>query len=206
MFLYPLLHALDASGMFFPESARAFGLYAGSTIHEVAQVVAAAHAVSAQAADEAVIAKMLRVLMLAPFLLAVSAWLSRKEPDAGAAGPARIAVPWFAVAFIAVVLFNSLQWVPAAASQDIGALDTFLLATAMAALGISTRVTAIRQAGGRPLVLAVVLFAWLVIGGAAINRGIEALLPEPGLDADRHLAVVEDLQLRDAHAHAQHAR
>jgi uncharacterized membrane protein YadS len=65
--LYPALyHLLQAPH---PVSATAYGLWAGSTIHEVAQVVAAGHAVGNAAADTAVIAKIVRVMMLAPFLV-----------------------------------------------------------------------------------------------------------------------------------------
>ncbi|MBD4294188.1 putative sulfate exporter family transporter, partial [Xanthomonas citri pv. citri] len=58
-------------------SPAAYGVFAGSTIHEVAQVVAAGRAIGEQAANTAVIAKMVRVMLLAPFLIALSAYLSR---------------------------------------------------------------------------------------------------------------------------------
>jgi uncharacterized membrane protein YadS len=50
-------------------SEHTFGIYVGATVHEVAQVVAAARAVGSQAADTAVITKMLRVVLLAPVLM-----------------------------------------------------------------------------------------------------------------------------------------
>jgi uncharacterized integral membrane protein (TIGR00698 family) len=56
-----------------------YGVFVGSTVHEVAQVVAAGEAIGSQAADTAVIAKMVRVMMLAPFLLVLSMWLTRSE-------------------------------------------------------------------------------------------------------------------------------
>ena len=43
---------------------------------------------------------------------------------------------------------------------------------AMAGLGLSTQVRAIRNAGVRPMLLALALFVWLVAGGAWINRAI----------------------------------
>ena len=39
----------------------------------------------------------------------------------------------------------------------------------MGALGLTTHVSAVRRAGARPLLLAALLFAWLVIGGLAVN-------------------------------------
>ena len=155
---------------------HAFGVYIGSTIHEVAQVVAAGSAVGGAAADTAVIAKMVRVMMLAPFLLGLSAWLAR-HPDAAqrAVGAAdqrasRVTVPWFAVGFVAVVGLHSLLDLPAPVTAAATALDNLLLATAMAALGLTTQVSAIRKAGLRPLLLGLGLFGWLVVGGAALNR------------------------------------
>jgi uncharacterized membrane protein YadS len=48
-------------------------------------------------------------------------------------------------------------------------LDTFIPAMAMAALGLTTHVSAIRSAGIRPLLLGGLLFVWLILGGGFIN-------------------------------------
>jgi uncharacterized membrane protein YadS len=71
---------------------------------------------------------------------------------------------------------NSLHVVPPHLVSDLIEVDTVLLATAMAALGLRTHVGAIRQAGLRPLLLAATLFIFLVVGGYAINRSIIGLL------------------------------
>ncbi|WP_051675671.1 YeiH family protein [Polaromonas glacialis] len=193
IFLYPVLFSLNQQWPLIPGGADGFGVYAGSTIHEVAQVVAAARSVGAHAADTAVIAKMVRVMMLAPFLLLLSAWLARDDaqrqaradqPDSGgrrvdlasAQPEAKLAVPWFAFAFVGVVLFNSLQLLPAPVVAASTEIDTILLATAMAALGLATNISSIRKAGIKPLLLALMLFAWLVMGGALINRWALGLL------------------------------
>ena len=55
-------------------------------------------------------------------------------------------------------------------------VDTLILATAMAALSVSTQASAIRSAGLKPLALAALLFGWLIVGGFAINAGITVLL------------------------------
>ncbi|MDC8756798.1 YeiH family protein [Janthinobacterium fluminis] len=176
IFLYPLLYRLNLHWQVIGAAPAAFGVYVGSTVHEVAQVVAAARAVGTQAADSAVIAKMVRVMMLAPFLMVLSAWLARGRAAGAAPGGARLAVPWFAFVFIAVVGFNSLAWLPRPVVAAVTAADTFLLAMAMAALGLGTQWSAIRRAGLKPLLLAALLFCWLVAGGAAINAGVAAML------------------------------
>ncbi|OWG05999.1 hypothetical protein B4U21_19605, partial [Klebsiella pneumoniae] len=76
IFLYPAMYPLLAH-WFTPET---YGIYMGSTMHEVAQVVAAGHAVSPDAENAAVIAKMLRVMMLAPFLLFLAARVKQLTP------------------------------------------------------------------------------------------------------------------------------
>jgi len=168
MFAYPLLY--PHLGL----SAQAYGIFAGSTIHEVAQVVVAGRSISPAAADVAVIEKMLRVMMLAPFLLILSG--TQHAARAGHATAARVTVPWFAVLFILVSGVNSLHLLTTWLVDALIAIDTGLLAMAMAALGLRTHMSAIRQAGARPLMLAASLFLFLVVGGYAVNRLITSVL------------------------------
>lgn len=183
IFLYPVLYHLNAQYGFIRLSPTTYGVYAGSTIHEVAQVVAAGRAIGQEAANTAVIAKMVRVMMLAPFLIILSAWLARSpehqqslaaEGHTGNKGG--IVIPWFALGFVAVAGLNSLALLPASVVSRVTDIDTVLLAMAMAGLGLTTHVSAIRKAGVKPLALAAVLFVWLVCGGFAINAGITYLL------------------------------
>src|SRR3984893_4047649 len=101
IFLYPVLYSLNTHWQLIPAGPRAFGIYAGSTIHEVAQVFAAGRSVSIATADTAVVTKMVRVMMLAPFLIALSAWSARGAGQAAlnpsaAALDAKLRIPWFA--------------------------------------------------------------------------------------------------------------
>ncbi len=160
MFLYPPLYS--HLGL----SQHAFGIFAGSTIHEVAQVIVAGKSVSDEAAGMAVIEKMLRVMMLAPFLLVLSAAM----PAHGSASHARLMIPWFALLFIGASAINSLRLLPPIVVDWLNQLDMLLLAMAMAALGLRTHVGEIRRAGIRPLLLAATLFVFLVLGGYEVNR------------------------------------
>ncbi|WP_233516070.1 YeiH family protein [Janthinobacterium sp. BJB426] len=176
IFLYPLLYQLNLGWQVLGATPTAFGVYIGSTVHEVAQVVAAGKSIGQEAANAAVIAKMVRVMMLAPFLVILSAVLARGKAKAGGHDKAtKLAIPWFAFIFIAVVAFNSLGLLPAGTVATITDLDTALLAMAMAALGLTTHMSAIRRAGIKPLLLAGLLFCWLIAGGAAINHVVASL-------------------------------
>ena len=177
MFLYPALYQLNLEHAWLPLGEQAYGVFTGSTVHEVAQVVAAGRAVSEGAADTAVIAKMVRVMMLAPFLVALSLLLARggRAAQPGAAR-AKIVVPWFAFGFVAVAGINSLHLLPPAVVGAAIDVDTVLLAMAMAALGLTTHVSALRRAGARPLLLALLLFGWLLGGGLGINLAVHWLI------------------------------
>ena len=54
-------------------------------------------------------------------------------------------------------------------------LDDVLLTMAMFALGLTTHLSAIKQAGVKPLILGAMMFAWLIIGGGLINIVIASL-------------------------------
>lgn len=161
--IYPLLWTLLPS-----VSAEHFGIFTGSTLHEVAQVVAAGHAMGAEAENTAVIAKMLRVMMLAPFLLLLGSWLKRQRSQR-AASQQSVSFLWFALLFIVVALFNSLHLLPGNVVSTLNQLANLLLAMAMAALGLTTRFSALKQAGFKPLLLGLVMFGWLILGGGALN-------------------------------------
>ena len=172
MLLYPFLYHL---GWLQPWlNAQQYGIYTGSTIHEVAQVVVAGNAVSPEVGDTAVVTKMIRVMMLAPFLLILSFALTKGSSDNGKKPSfmnrvQQVKVPWFAFIFIAIVLLHT--WVPMTASfeRSMVMLDDVLLTMAMFALGLTTHLGAIKQAGVKPLILGAIMFAWLIVGGGLIN-------------------------------------
>lgn len=171
IFVYPALYPLLAQ-WFSPET---YGIWIGSTVHEVAQVVAAGHAISPEAENTAVIAKMLRVMMLAPFLLLLATRVKQLSPAEGAE-KSKLTIPWFALGFIAVALFNSFHLLPPSAVNALNTLDTWLLAMAMAALGLTTHISALKNAGAKPLVMGLLLFIWLMVGGGAINLVVHHLM------------------------------
>jgi len=151
-----------------------FGIYIGSTVHEVAQVVAAGKAVSAATADQAVVVKLIRVALLAPVMLLLARLV--KPGTVQSAAPRAPLLPWFIGLFVLAAALNSLGWIAAPLHAALLQLDTALLTLAMAALGWGSSVRLMRQAGIRPLLLGAVLFAFLLVGGYGINRLVTVLL------------------------------
>lgn len=181
MLLYPLLHHL---GWLQPWlSTEQYGIYTGSTIHEVAQVVVAGNAISTEVGDTAVVTKMIRVMMLAPFLLILSFALTKSKSDdtdhherpSIVKRLKEVQVPWFAFIFIAIVLLHT--WVPMSAGfeRSMVILDDVLLTMAMFALGLTTHLSAIKQAGIKPLILGATMFVWLIVGGGLINVAVSLM-------------------------------
>lgn len=119
------------------------------------------------------------------FLIGLSAWLARdasrgnvvaRNVTAAATHKRGLNIPWFAFAFIGMVMLNSLSILPRNLVAAATELDTLLLAMAMAALGLTTQFSALRRAGLKPLLLGGVLFAWLIGGGAVVNSLVAAWL------------------------------
>jgi uncharacterized integral membrane protein (TIGR00698 family) len=147
MVLYPGLTAL----LGFDDTTA--GLLLGGTIHDVAQVVGAGYAVSGEAGDVATVAKLLRVALLVPCVLAV-AWVYRAELKAEG-GKAQLPIPGFLFGFVALVALNSAGLLPEPLRLVLVEVSGWCLVTAVAALGMKTSVGALRQVGGRAVALLV---------------------------------------------------
>ena len=162
MFLYPIL---SRNGIF-ALSPEQMGIYAGSTIHEVAHVVGAGNAMGDEVASIAIIVKMIRVMMLVPVLLIITWAVAKAAAANGSEGEkGKINIPWFAILFLVVIAFNSFDLLPESVVSFINTFDTFLLTMAMTALGAETSIEKFKKAGAKPFVLALVLQLWLLTGG-----------------------------------------
>ena len=170
MFLYPAAWRAGFLGL----SPQQMGIFAGSTLHEVAHAVGAGNAMGGEIETTAIIVKMMRVMLLVPVLLVLAVWMAARarRGNAEQAAGRRIAVPWFAFGFLLVIAFNSLNLLPQPIIGWINQFDTFLLTMAMAALGAETSFDKFKKAGARPFVLAACLFVWLMGAGYLMARYI----------------------------------
>ena len=178
MFLYPVLYSaiIEPATGFLHMTPKEFGIYVGGTIHEVAQVVAVPASVPGapdDMANSAVIVKMTRVIMIAPMLIVLGIYLSYSAKKIGGESSAvKLVIPWFAVYFVGMAGFNSLQLVPVNIVDFINEIDTFLLTMAMTALGMGTRFAKFKGLGLAPVYTAGLLFVWLVIGGFVVTKWV----------------------------------
>ena len=156
MFIYPLLPVV------LHLTPRAFGLWAGASIHEVAQVVAAGFQAGQQAGAFGTVAKLARVAMLAPLVLL----LALRPHEGGGQRRGKVQFPLFVLGFIALIGVNSLHVLPAHTAALAAPVTTFLLTMALSAMGLSTDIRRLRARGLRPLALAAL--AWLVVAGTSL--------------------------------------
>lgn len=180
MFVYPAAYRSGVLDL----TPTEMGIFGGSTLHEVAHAVGAGNALGDDIASTTVIVKMIRVMMLVPVLLLLGVWAARRMRNGGDAGAeggkGKVAVPWFAFGFLAVIGLNSLSvylntlstplGIPSWGSELINYVDTFLLTMAMVALGAETSFDKFKKAGAKPFILAGVLFVWLIGGGYVLAK------------------------------------
>lgn len=128
----------------------AFGWWAGASIHEVAQVTAATFQGGLEATQSGTVAKLSRVVLLAPLILALTTLARRRGHAGGAEAPP---MPWFVLGFLVVVAVNSVWPVTGMTKDVIITITTLLLTIALAAMGLETDTRKLRASGWRPLAL-----------------------------------------------------
>ncbi|WP_295691090.1 putative sulfate exporter family transporter [uncultured Brevibacterium sp.] len=143
------------------------GLWAGASVHEVAQVVAIGGSLGAAALSAAVLVKLARVLLLAPVMMIIAVRQRRvilaartseatRTSDAGTDDAPSLPplVPLFVLGFLAMVALRSTGIVPLLVVDAAAIAQTALLAAAMFALGTGVRLSIVKRVGARPFALA----------------------------------------------------
>jgi len=167
MFVYPLLSNV------LQLDPHHFGLWAGASIHEIAQVVAATFQQSPEAGEFGTITKLARVMMLAPVVITLGLLATQRARAIGTdSGSTKVPMPWFAFGFVAMVILNSLVDVPHVAMSVIIPITTFLLTMALAAMGLETNIRKLRAKGPRPLLLGAAAFLFI----ASFSLALVALM------------------------------
>ncbi len=133
-------------------STHTYGLWAGSSLHEVVQAVGAAEAGGPVAVQLGTITKLARVVMLAPAVLVIGSLLRRGR---GAPEHVKAPVPWFAFGFLGLIALGSTGLVPPSAVAASRAVVPVMMAASVAALGLNTSLRALHAHGVRPLALGV---------------------------------------------------
>ncbi|WP_411826170.1 YeiH family protein [Luteolibacter sp. AS25] len=155
-----------------------YGMFAGATLHEVAQVMAAVTAVP-ESLEIGTVTKLTRVVLLVPAVFILSGWLQKRkarekrgEAVASKEGGGR-PKPWFVLGFLVVGILNTLAYKVFPDSrlildnynEQILVIANFLMAMAMAGMGLQVDFGKLRENGLRAVVVA--LIGWVTLAGVA---------------------------------------
>jgi uncharacterized integral membrane protein (TIGR00698 family) len=153
-----------------------YGVFAGSTLHELAHVIAAGVPGGDVGGDAAIVVKLGRVALLIPVALALGYVYRSKERErereVGKRGLKHLPVPWFIFGFLAMSTVNTLDLLPDFVVQTLIAISVFLLSAAMAGLGLSIKIGDFRKVGRNSIIVSIAGFTAL----AALGLLLIALL------------------------------
>jgi uncharacterized integral membrane protein (TIGR00698 family) len=155
MFAYPALGVLLGLG------PHGYGLWAGASIHEIAQVVAAGFQGGPEAGEFATVAKLVRVALMAPLVIGLGLVRHR-----GTAGTVRPPFPWFVVGFVVMVGFGGLVDLGPRLIGGIAQVTTLLLTVALGAMGLMVDGRRLIGEGWRTLLLGAL--SWLFVSGFSL--------------------------------------
>ncbi|MFJ3789740.1 YeiH family protein [Kitasatospora sp. NPDC090091] len=145
-----------------------FGRWVGASVHDVGQVVATAQTGGAGALREAVLVKLMRVMLLAPLVAGVVVTVRRSragrgEGDGKAARPP--IVPLFVAGFLAMIVLRTTGVLPDRALTLAADAQELLLAAALFGLGSAVHLPTLLRTGGRIALLG--LASWVMIAGVS---------------------------------------
>lgn len=155
VFLYPLIGV----GLTMPQAS--FGVWSGVAVHDTSQVVATAASYGDGALRVATVVKLTRNVLMAPVMIILA--LRR----GGRVDTARVtsAVPWFVVAFLALVALRTFGVIPAPVGELANTAARAMVLVALAGVGLATDLRSLARIGVRPLILAAVIAAAVSIVG-----------------------------------------
>ena len=139
---------------FLPLSDIQYGIWSGTTLHEIAHVALAGAPAGPDGLAIALLAKLGRVLLLIPLSLILMYWMKRK--NTGQSDETKIEFPWFLIGFILMSVFGSYvlgKSIPVTNEvlDQISFATTFLLSSAMVGLGLNVSLLELRTKALRPL-------------------------------------------------------
>jgi uncharacterized integral membrane protein (TIGR00698 family) len=163
------IFALPILGHLFDMGNVRFGLWAGSSVHDVAQVVATSTAYSSESLKGAVIVKLSRVILLAP-LVAYFAYQHRSINNRSINSDATVVktspLPMFIILFLAMVCVRTTGYLSDDALLQFKNFEKVSLAMALVGLGAGVNIKRLRVLGSRPLLLG--LLSWLLVMGTSL--------------------------------------
>lgn len=139
--LYPL--ACHALGLPLIPSA----VFLGASLHEVAQVVAAADVLDPASGPAATTVKMVRVAMLPLVIFALVMVLNWRDRKDDADSPGEVTVPAFLLGFVAAIVLANTGWITDKGIAALTQASALCLMVSMVALGANSSIKGVLSLG-----------------------------------------------------------
>jgi uncharacterized integral membrane protein (TIGR00698 family) len=167
--VYPLIgHALGMSD-------NLFGHWAGAAVNDTSQVTATAFSYSVEAGETATIVKLTRNTLMVPVIFAVGMWFAGRDSRSADADERRSwlksgrkAVPTFLLGFLALALVNSIGLIPDELATTLTRISQVFIVMALVGVGLSTKISALRQTGPAPFLMGLAVAVMLSIVSLAL--------------------------------------
>lgn len=160
MLLYPFLYSICHM------DSSIYAFWAGASIHEVAQVVAAGFAVSNDVGVMASLVKLTRVLYIIPVTLVLSLIYSSRSTNKFSVK--NINIPWFVIFFLCVIVINSVLNISPEIITFFSKTCTYLMTAAMVALGLETNFNSMKKVGLKPVYVGIVVSIFISLIAFAV--------------------------------------
>lgn len=153
-----------------------FGMWAGTAINDTSSVVAAGQTwASAHGSDTALnyatIVKLTRTLAIIPICLGL-AYITGKTKNTASDVKITSIFPMFILYFVLAAVVNTLVGSNLPFLAELPSVGKFMIAMAMAAIGLNTNLVSLVKSGGKPILLG--LICWICI--ALVSIGMQHVL------------------------------
>ena len=153
-----------------------FGMWAGTAINDTSSVVAAGQTwASAHGSDTALnyatIVKLTRTLAIIPICLGL-AYITGKTKNTASDVKITSIFPMFILYFVLAAVVNTLIGSSFPFLAELPSVGKFMIAMAMAAIGLNTNLISLVKSGGKPILLG--LICWICI--ALVSIGMQHVL------------------------------
>jgi len=159
MFIYPILYSATFVGDLLLHNPNVYAIWCGSGIHETAQVIAAAGAISQKTIGAALLVKSIRIFMIGPMIFIAIYVLNKMESKKIDKNALKTYLPVYGIIFIINSIFCAMldtfspellkmgfDW-PIIKNVLSTTILPFLLATSFAAVGLKVRFKSFMKIG-----------------------------------------------------------
>ncbi|WP_081707602.1 YeiH family protein [Bacillus massiliigorillae] len=129
-----------------------YGVLVGATLHEIAHVVASTIPGGTESDTIGIVVKLGRVALLIPVALIIGSLFGPKTDSTKKRSLKDLPIPWFIFGFLAMSVVNTINIFPQSFTDAFIPISSYLLAMAMAGLGLGINIADFKASGIKPAI------------------------------------------------------